>query len=161
MPNILSRLWNLRIWCFRCFISQYIWGFGLLLWQNKQFEDVMSCHCQNCLSLSMGSRGVAAGANPSLVSGRGQGTPWISRQLIAGPSLMSNVGFSISLRDASDTSTCSSALPGAGIWTSDLPITSRPALPAELQPPQIEDIYHYFSFNSLINNQLTEQEIPS
>ena len=32
----------------------------------------------------MGLRGVAAGANPSLVSGRGQGTPWISRQLIAG-----------------------------------------------------------------------------
>ena len=30
----------------------------------------------------MGLRGVAAGANPSFVSGRGQGTPWISRQLI-------------------------------------------------------------------------------
>ena len=28
------------------------------------------------LSLSKGLRGVAAGANPSLVSGRGQGTPW-------------------------------------------------------------------------------------
>ena len=27
------------------------------------------------LSLSMGLQGVAAGANPSLVSGRGQGTP--------------------------------------------------------------------------------------
>ena len=27
----------------------------------------------------------SAGANPSFVSGRGQGTPWISRQLIAGP----------------------------------------------------------------------------
>ena len=42
-----------------------------------------SCHVivRNCLSLSMGSRGVAAGANPSLVSGRGQGTPWTSRQL--------------------------------------------------------------------------------
>ena len=26
-------------------------------------------------------------------------------------------------------------MPGAGIWTSDLPITSRPALPTELQPP--------------------------
>ena len=42
----------------------------------------MSCHCPNRLSLSMGLRGVAAGANPSLVSGRGQGTPWTSRQLI-------------------------------------------------------------------------------
>ena len=61
-----------------------------------------------------------------------QGTPWTSRQLIAGPSLMSNVGFSILLKD---TSTCSSALPWARIWTSDLLITSRPALPAELQPP--------------------------
>ena len=59
----------------------------------------------------MGSRGVAAGANPSLVSGRGQGTTWTSRQLIAGPSLMSNVGFSVSLKDT----LCSSALPGAGI----------------------------------------------
>ena len=29
----------------------------------------------------MGSRGVAAGANPSVVSGRGQGPPWTSRQL--------------------------------------------------------------------------------
>ena len=74
------------------------------------------------LSLSKGLQGVAAG---------GQGTPWTSHQLIAGPSLMSNVGFSISLKD---TSTCSSTLPGAGIWTSDLPIASRPALPAELQP---------------------------
>ena len=36
------------------------------------------CHVivRNRSSLSMGSRGVAAGANPSLVSGRGQGTPW-------------------------------------------------------------------------------------
>ena len=47
-------------------------------------------------------------------------------------SLMSNGGFSILLKD---TSTCSSALPRAGIWTSDLLITSRPALPAELQAP--------------------------
>ena len=54
------------------------------------------------------------------------------RQLITGPLLMSNVGFSILLKD---TSTCSSALPGAGIWTSNLPITSWPALPNELQPP--------------------------
>ena len=102
----------------------------------------MSCHCPNRLSLSMGLRGVAAGANPSLVSGQGQGTPWISRQLIAGPSLVSNVGFSISLKD---TLTCSSALPRwrAGIWTSVLPITSRPALPAELQPPLIEWLFIY------------------
>ena len=76
----------------------------------------MSCHVivRNRLSLSMGSRGVAAGANPSFVSGRGQGTTWTSCQLITGPSLMSNVGFSILLKD---TLTCSSALPGAGIWT--------------------------------------------
>ena len=69
---------------------------------------VMSCPWL----LSKGLRGVAAGANPSPVSGRGQGTPWTSFQLIAGPSLISNVGFGISLKD---TSTCSLALPGAGI----------------------------------------------
>ena len=51
------------------------------------FIIIMSCHViiRNRLSLSKGSRGVAAGANPSLVSGRGQGAPWTSRQLIAGP----------------------------------------------------------------------------
>ena len=78
------------------------------------FVIQMSCHVivRNRLSLSMGSRGVAAGANPSLVSGRGQGTPWTGRQLIAGPSLMSNVRFNILLKD---TLTCSSVLPGAGI----------------------------------------------
>ena len=43
-----------------------------------------------------------------LVLERGQGTPWTSRQLIAGPSLMSNWGVSISVKD-------SLALPGAGI----------------------------------------------
>ena len=63
----------------------------------------------NRLSLLMGSRGVAAGANPNLVSGRDKG--WTSRQLIAGPSLMSKVRFSISLKD---TSTCSSAQPEPG-----------------------------------------------
>ena len=40
---------------------------------------------------------------------QGEDWYWISRQLIA---LVSNVGFSISLKD---TSTCGSALPGAGI----------------------------------------------
>ena len=42
----------------------------------------------------MGLRSVAAGANPSFISGRGHCTPWTSRQFITGPSLMSNVGFS-------------------------------------------------------------------
>ena len=76
-----------------------------------------SCHVMllhSCLSLS---RGVA-------VSGRGQVAS--SSQ----GSLMSNMGFGVLLKD---TSTCSSALPGAGIWASDLLITRRPALPAELQ----------------------------
>ena len=72
---------------------------------------------------------------------QGEGAPWTSRQLIAGPSLMSIVGFSISLKH---TSTCSSALPGAGIWTSDLSIASRPALPTELQPPL--HYYHYWYY---------------
>ena len=43
---------------------------------------------------------------PALSQGEGRVLP--GRQLIAGPSLMSNVGFSILLKD---TSTCSSALP--------------------------------------------------
>ena len=62
---------------------------------------LMSCHViiRNRLSLSMGSWDVAAGANPSLVSGRGQGIPWTSRQFITGPLLMSNVGFSVLLKD--------------------------------------------------------------
>ena len=44
---------------------------------------VVSYHIivHNRLSLSMGSRGVAAGANPSLVSGGGQDTPWTSHSL--------------------------------------------------------------------------------
>ena len=91
---------------------------------------VMSCYVMLCYVVVHNR---LPPANPSLVSGWGQGTPWTSRQLIAGPSLMSNVGFNISLKD---TTTCSSALPGAGIWTSDPPITSQPALPAELQPPE-------------------------
>ena len=61
--------------------------------------NVMSCHVI-----------VAAGANPSLVSGRGQGT--LDKSPAHRRAMMSNVGFSISLKD---TSTCSSALPGAGI----------------------------------------------
>ena len=49
--------------------------------QYDVYQYIRSCHViiRNRLSLSMGSRGVAAGANPSLVSG--QGTPWTSRQL--------------------------------------------------------------------------------
>ena len=35
----------------------------------------MSCHCPNHLSLSMGSRGVVAGANPSLSQGEGRVLP--------------------------------------------------------------------------------------
>ena len=101
----------------------------------------------------MGSWGVAAGANPSLVSGRGQGTPWTSHQLIAGPSLMSNVGFSILLKD---TLTCSSALPGAGIWASDLLIISQPALPAELQLPKSHFKKGNFNF---LNNMIKSYKL--
>ena len=51
------------------------------------FLSIMSCYVivRNRLSLSMGSQNVAAGVNPSLVSGRGQGTPQTSLQFIAGP----------------------------------------------------------------------------
>ena len=60
---------------------------SLLLLSLLLSSSSSSCRVivRNRLSLSMGSRGVAAGANPSLVSGRGQGAPWTSHQLIAGP----------------------------------------------------------------------------
>ena len=98
------------------------WTRELVCNDGDSLVALQPCHVivRNRSSLSMGSRRVAAGANPSLVSGRGQGTPWTSCQLIAGPSLKSKVGFSISLKV---TLTCSSAQPRAGIWTSDLPIT--------------------------------------
>ena len=78
-------------------------GKRYIMWHNKwcngqvcshtstkcSHSDIAHVIVHNRLSLSMRSWGVAAGANPSLVSGRGQGTPWISCQLITGPSLMS------------------------------------------------------------------------
>ena len=86
------------------------------------------------------------GPNPVLLMGEGQGTPWMSRQLIAGPLLMAVaapqganctsgaiLGFSILLKDTS--AYFSPTLGEPGIWTNDLPITGPPALPTELQPP--------------------------
>ena len=89
------------------------------------------CHhviVRNRVSFSMVSRGVAAGANPSLVSGRGQGTPWTSRQLIideqCGVQYLAQRHFNMQL-----------SLVRSGNLNYDLSITSRPALPTELQPP--------------------------
>ena len=59
-------------------MNWYTWMKQDSTWQKQDDEEEMSCHCPNRLSLSMGLQGVAAGANPSLVSGRRQGTPWIS-----------------------------------------------------------------------------------
>ena len=66
------------------------------------------------LSLSKGSWGVAAGANPSLVSGWGQGTPWTSRQLITGEHWALTQGH-FNMQHAAFQH-----LPRAGIWTSEL-----------------------------------------
>ena len=88
-----------------------------------------------CFSLSWG-RWVYAGANPSYpgqVTSSLQGPHWWQRPPCKVP-MRSNLGFSILLKD---TSTCSS-----GIWTSDLPITCRPALPAEPQLPQFRMFSH-------------------
>ena len=54
---------------------------------NEPILLLINCHVivRNRLSLSMGSQGVAAGAKTTVVSGQGQGTPWTSHQLIAGP----------------------------------------------------------------------------
>ena len=76
------------------------------------------------------------------VSGRGQGTPWTSCQLIAGPSLMAEGA----MQGANHTSgaiwgsvSCSRTLWLAAQLSPELgfepAITSQPALPAELQPP--------------------------
>ena len=82
--SIANELWLLMLWCV---VSVYMRVRVKVRVRYLSQYRVMSCHCPNRLSLSMGLRGVAAGANPSLVSGRGQGTPWISRQLITGPPL--------------------------------------------------------------------------
>ena len=66
------------------------------------------------LSLSKGSWGVAAGANPSLVSGWGQGIPWTSRQLITGEHWALTQGH-FNMQHAAFQH-----LPRAGIWTSEL-----------------------------------------
>ena len=102
----------------------------------------------NCFIPFMGARGVLLEPIPA-VSGRGQGTPWTSCQLIAGPSLMAeaatqaatsgaiwgSVSFAWSLQHEAQLSPW-----GARIRTSDPLITSRPALPAELQPPKPHSI---------------------
>ena len=102
------------------------------------------------LSLFQGVTGVFAGANPSCLWARAgcslDKSPAHRRALTDGRGrharcqlhIRSNLGFSILLKD---TSTCSSAQPGAGIWTSDLLISSRPALPAELQPHLANNSY--------------------
>ena len=90
----------------------------------------------------MVSRGILLEPLPA-VSRRGQGTPLdkspAHRRARCQLHIRSKSGFNILLKD---TSTCSSAQPGAGIWTNDLPITSWPALPAELQPHNRFTFFH-------------------
>ena len=84
------------------------------------------------------------GPNPVTV-GEGQGTPWMSRQLIAGPLLMAEAATQVPTAHQEQfwgSVSCSRTLRhvaqfhprGTRIQTSDLPITSPPALPTELQP---------------------------
>ena len=98
----------------------------------------------NYFILFMGLQGLLLEPIPA-VSGRRQSTPWTSCQLITGPLLMAEA----TVHGANRTSgaiwglaSCSRTLrheaqPRAGIWTSDLPITSWPDLPAELQLPLV------------------------
>ena len=69
------------------------------------------------------------------------------------PHIRSNLGFRTLLKD---TSTCSSAQPRAGIWTSNLSITSQPALPAELQLPlsQYHVIQNLWQHNNYHDNDM-------
>ena len=100
---------------------------------------------------------------PNPVYSRGEGTPWMSCQLIAGPLLMAAAAtqganctsaaslgsFSVLLKDILTHSSIPPGFPvflcfqcvgflffGAGIRTSDLSITSPPALPTELVAPE-------------------------
>ena len=101
--------------------------------------SVVSIHPSIVTALSLlWGRGVFAGANPSCLWARAgytlDKTPAHHRALTDGRGhharcqlhIRSNLGFSILLKD---TSTCSSAQPRAGIWTSDIPLTSQPARP--------------------------------
>ena len=79
----------------------------------------------SCLSLSMGLQGVAAGlrarAGYSLDKSPAHRRALTDEQ--CGVQYLAQGHFNMQLS------------PRAGIWTSNLPITGRPALPAELQPP--------------------------
>ena len=84
-----------------------------------------------------GLRGLL-GPNPVHTMGIGQGTPWMSCQLIAGPLLMA----SAHQEQLWGSVSCSRILrhvaqfrPGEPGF--DLVITSPPALPTELQPPLV------------------------
>ena len=80
-----------------------------------------------------GSQGLLLELIPS-VSRQRQGTPWTGCELIAGP--LGAILGAVFCSRLKDTPTGNSAQPGvAGIWTSNFPITSRPAWPAELQLP--------------------------
>ena len=80
-----------------------------------------SIHCLYPLYPFYGVAGGFAGVNPSCF--------WGSRQLIAGLSIWGSVSCSWTLRHAAQ-------FRRTGIWTSNLPFTSWPALPTQLQPPR-------------------------
>ena len=131
----LHSLWDCcRPWFhieIKCYVS---------LWEKDHTSHLIYCHSEpfpNEFMVSVLSFGSHDPIHPlfittlfpfmgSLEPVQGQVTPWTSRQLIAGPFTdgRSCHIFSISIL-LKDTSTC------------DLPITSRPALLAKLQPRQI------------------------
>ena len=109
--------------------SSLLWGHGGFYWSQSQ----------PCLWVRAGySLDMSPAHRRALTDGRG-------RHARCEPHIRSNLGFSILHKD---TSTCSSAQPGAGILTGDLPITSWPALLAEPQPP-------LKTFNWVLQLQLT------
>ena len=57
---------------------------------SSHYQPLIREGCGDVTALSLLFQGVAGvtGANPSYLSGRRQGTPWTSHQLIAGPLLM-------------------------------------------------------------------------
>ena len=108
---------------------------------------------RDVIALSCLFQGVAGSLEliPVVTVGEGRVHPWTSCQVIAWPLLMADVPTAHQEQFWGSIS-CSRILRhaaqfcprGAGIWTSDLPITSRTALPAELQLPQKRNISPLF-----------------
>ena len=126
-----------------CYAKKAIYLAGMLFHhhhqhhQHHQHHHHHHHHRRHFIPFSRGRRFLLLDPIP-VVSGRRQGTPWTSCQHITGPSgaIWGSVSRSRTLRHAAQISP-----EGARSWTSDLSITSRPALPTDLQLPPLCSLY--------------------